>query len=238
MNLKGKQKSAPAVELQSAVELYTKDGAGAVFGLVEAQGDDQLRVKLCYSNGHSLPSWRQGTLLQCILEAADGRYHSESVVMKRSEEILWLHMPPLYTRIDRRKTPRVTGGFPVNYSTESGEGMGVCLDISESGMRLRLLNETPSGTKLDLYFNLPGDPMPIRVQSVIVQVEGPDGQSFGVNAGIKFSGMPPEDRMRIARHTRPQRVAEIPASVPKTDASRLSKSIREVLEVTADIAEK
>ena len=238
MNIKGKQKSAPAVELQSAVELYTKDGPGAVFGLVEAQGDDQLRVKLCFSNGHSLPAWRQGTLLQCILEAADGRYHSESVVMKRSEEILWLHMPPLSTRIDRRKTPRVTGGFPVNYSMESGDGMAVCLDVSESGMRLRLLNDVPSGTKLDLYFNLPGDPMPIRVQAVIVQVSGPDGQSFGVNAGVKFSGMPPEDRMRIARHSRPQRAADLPAPPPKTDASRLSKSIREVLEVNAEIAEK
>ena len=83
MNLKGKQKSAPTVELQSAVELYSKDGSGAVFGLVEAQGDDQLRVKLCFSNGNGLPAWRQGTVLQLIMEAADGRYHSESVVMKR-----------------------------------------------------------------------------------------------------------------------------------------------------------
>ena len=235
MNLKGKQKSAPAVELQSAVELYTKDGSGAVFGLVEAQGEDQLRVKLCFSNGNNFPAGRQGTVLQCILEASDGRYHTESVVMKRSEEIVWLHMPPLSTRIDRRKSPRATGGFPVNYSMESGEGMAVCLDISETGMRLRLLNEAQPSTKLDLYFNLPGDPMPIRAQAVIVQVAGPDGQSFGVNAGVKFTGMPPEDKMRIAQHTRPQKAIDLPRAIQKTDPSKLSKSIREVLKVGEEV---
>jgi hypothetical protein len=224
--MKGKQKSAPPVELQTACELYTKDGLSAAFGLVEAQGDDQLRVKLCFSNGNLLPHWQQGVVLQTIVEAADGRYHSEAVLMKRSDEILWLHMPPLSTRIDRRKSPRVTGGFPVNYRMETGEGMGVCLDVSESGMRMRLLNESPAGTKLDLYFNLPGDPMPIRTPAVIVQVSGPDGNSFGVNAGIKFAGIAPEDRMRIARQASPNRTV---CSNAEPD-ELLSKSIRDVLQ--------
>ena len=232
--MKGKPKSGPAVELQSPAELYTKDGLSAAFGLVEAQGDDQLRVKLLYSNGNQLAHWQQGLVLQCIVEATDGRYHSEAVVMKRSDEILWLHLPPLSTRIDRRKSPRVTGGFPVNYRMESGDGMGVCLDVSETGMRLRLLNEAPPSTKLDLYFNLPGDPMPIRTQAVIVQVSGPDGQSFGINAGIKFTGMPPEDRMRIARHARPQK--SMPAPPQREPDALLSKSIRDVLEA-AEVAE-
>jgi hypothetical protein len=229
--MKAKQKSAPVVELQSAVELYSKDDSVAAFGIVEAQGDDQLRVKLCFANGGTLPEWRQGAVLQCLMEAADGRYHTESVVMKRSDEILWLHMPPLSTRIDRRKAPRVTGGFPVNYAMDGGEGMAVCLDVSETGMRLRLLNEAPVSSKMELYFNLPADPMPIRTQAVIVQVCGPDGQSFGVNAGIKYAGMAQEDRMRIARHTRPLRGA--PPIPVEPDSSMISKSIREVLEAPA-----
>lgn len=225
--MSSKQKSMPAIEIQSAAELYCKDGGGASFALVEAHGDDQLRVKLCYANGDSLPAWREGTVLQCVLEAADGRYHSEGVLLKRSDEILWLHMPPFSTRIDRRKAPRITGGFPVNYRLEGGEGIAVCLDISETGMRLRLLNEVPASTKLDLYFTLPGDPMPIRTQAVVIQAGKPLSPNFGVDAGVKFAGLPPEDRLRIARHTRPGRIQ--PPVGQESAQALVSRSIQAAL---------
>jgi hypothetical protein len=62
--------------------------------------------------------------------------------------------------------------------------LGSIVDISVKGMLLETAEAIEVGTKLDLSFRLPGDPVDLRVVAqVIRQEEGEDGRS---RAGVEF----------------------------------------------------
>jgi hypothetical protein len=194
--------TAAVLELHSVVEIRIKPKGEVWYGVAEAQGDDQLRVKLCPIDPEGYPVWEEGTPVQCIMEGADGRYHSEAIVLKQSNDLVWFHLPPLSTRIDRRKSLRVTGGMPVTYRTDDEDGIAVCLDVGASGMRLRMPTEMPERTQLELYFILPGETLPIRTKGIVTHVSRPENSSAKVDVGVKFVGPNPADVARLVRFSR------------------------------------
>lgn len=193
--------TSAVLEIQSVVEIHSKPDGRVWYGIAEAQTDDHLRVKMC-ADGSELPAWDEGAPVQCVMEGNDGRYHTEAIVLKQSREVVWFHLPPLSTRIDRRKTTRVTGGMPVTYKTEDSDGIAVCLNISAQGMRMRLPAEVEERTQLELYFILPGETLPIRTRAVVTHIAKPEPGRTAVDAGVRFMSPAPADVSRIARFCR------------------------------------
>ncbi len=190
------------IELQSLIEIHTKATHETWLAVAEAVEEDRLRVEIRSAGVIGIPYWHEAAIVQCLINGSDGRYHVEAVVLKQSGSTLWLHIPPILTRVDRRKNPRLTGAFPVSYSTGEQDGIAVCLDFGADGMRLRMSGDLPLRTPLDLYFVIPGDPLPLRVQAVVVHsVEGVAGTA-GVDVGIQFTTIAASDSIRISRFCR------------------------------------
>ena len=210
--MSAKSPLAEIIEIKSLVEIHTKSTHETWLATAEAVEDDRLRVEVCSAGVIGIPYWHEAALVQCMINGNDGRYHVEAVVLKQSGGTLWLHIPPILTRVDRRKHPRITGAFPVSYRTEEMDGIAVCLDVSAGGMRLRMSGELKEGTTLDLYFVLPGDPLPVRAQASVVHSYGEAPGTAGADVGVHLTTISSADCARIAHYCR----LSAPASAPES----------------------
>jgi hypothetical protein len=185
--------------VQGVVEIRVRVTGALWFAEVEAQGTDHLRVRLRAGELGALPTLTEGMAVDCAMESADGRYCVVAHVLRQNEALLWLTMPPVWQRTENRQSPRVTGGFPVNYSAGEASGTGACLDISGGGMRLRLANPLPLRSSVDLSFTLPGEVLPVTLVGTVLYIHPLDDDAPGVDVGVKFRHVPVVDGTRIAR---------------------------------------
>lgn len=172
----------------------------AWFADVEAQGSEHLRVRLRPPMQGAMPTWAVGTTLQCAMDADDGRYSTEAVVLKQVGAYLWLRVAMTWARGERRQHKRAVGGFPVRYRARGIDGLGVCQDLSVGGMRLRVARALPVQTRVQLHCNLPGESAALRLEGLVMRVVPVEDMETGWEMGLKFVGLSLADSARLARY--------------------------------------
>jgi len=172
----------------------------AWFADIEAQGSEHLRVRLRPAERGPMPAWAEGTTLECAMDGSDGLYSAEAVVLKQAGAYLWLRVPPVWVRGERRQHPRVQGGFPVRYKAKGIEGIGVCQNISVGGLRLRVGKAIPERTRLELRFSLPGETATLRLEGLVLRVSPIQDGATGYDIGIKLIGLSPSDSACLFRY--------------------------------------
>ncbi len=79
---------------------------------------------------------------------------------------------------------------------------GQTLNLSRRGLLLVADREMLIGAPIELQFNLPGDPRPVKVAGMIVREAGERKQAKGKVYGVHFTHLEPPDRLRIADFAR------------------------------------
>jgi type IV pilus assembly protein PilZ len=105
---------------------------------------------------------------------------------------------------NRRRHVRVLVDLEVNYKSEDNFLFAYIADISEMGIFVRTTSPEPAGTRLNLRFAPPGDPV-IQVEGVVVWTNpfrpgDPDNINPGM--GVQFVELGPYEREAILRLVR------------------------------------
>ena len=93
---------------------------------------------------------------------------------------------------NRRDSPRVVLGVPVNYRVGNTIAAALTLNLSHGGVAIRTTHPLPMGTLARLRMKLPGAPREFEV-SATVQWSAP-----GIGMGLRFEGPSPEEQTAIA----------------------------------------
>jgi hypothetical protein len=164
---------------------------------VEAQGGDHLRVRLRPDSLGVLPQLATDTAVGCAMDGADGRYYVDATVLEQEGPVLWLRIALAWSRTERRQNLRAPGGFPVSYRMGEVEGIAACMDVSAGGMRLRMAQAPPSRAHMTLSFKLPGEPVPVRTEGLVIYTRPAEAPGTGTDVGVKFQNLSPRDAARI-----------------------------------------
>jgi hypothetical protein len=167
---------------------------------LEAQGAEHLRVRLREDDLGVLPILTPGTSLECTMRSEDGRYYVVGSVLQQSRATVWLSLPPMWRKTERREFARQSGGFAVRYDSEFANGIAHCVDVSAGGMKIRVKQELRAKSRMELLFTLPGEALPVRVQGVVLHCKPAEIAENGFELGVKFSDLQIGDAARIARY--------------------------------------
>jgi hypothetical protein len=167
---------------------------------LEAQGTEHLRVRLRADDLGVLPVLAAGTSLECTMRSPDGDYYVTGTILQQVNATLWLSLPPMWRKAERRDFARQSGGFAVKYFSDKANGVAACVDISAGGIKIRVKQPLPERSKLELFFTLPGEGLPVEVQGLILHCNATDTTDGGFDLGIKFTNLQLGDAARIARY--------------------------------------
>jgi uncharacterized protein (TIGR02266 family) len=92
---------------------------------------------------------------------------------------------------NRRGSPRVVLGVPINYRVGNTIAAALTLNLSHGGVAIRTTRPLPAGTTARLRLKLPGAPREIEVQAVVRWSES------GVGMGLQFEPLTPDDRTTV-----------------------------------------
>lgn len=91
------------------------------------------------------------------------------------------------TFAERRLTKRVPISFRVKVETSRGTLNGIGRDLSEGGVSVFLKNAPPMSASVEVSFQLPGNPQPMRVTGEVMHQQREAGAEAWV--GIRFLRM-------------------------------------------------
>ncbi len=189
-------------DTESMVELKLATTGVVWHAILEAQGTDHLRVRLRPDDLGVLPALAAGTSLECTMRSEEGSYYVIGSVLKQQAATIWLSLPKIWRKEERRDSVRATGGFVVKYIIDTTSGVAACMDVSAGGMRLRTNRAFPRMSHVYLLFTLPGEALPVHVQGLVLHSIPVEAPAQGVDLGIKFSNLAIGDATRIARYCR------------------------------------
>jgi uncharacterized protein (TIGR02266 family) len=101
-------------------------------------------------------------------------------------------MPPVW---ERRSSQRLSVQLQVKETLEDSVYFQRTGNLSVGGLFLEGTMPHPPGTRVQLRFSLPNDPVPIEVLGEIM----PPAKDQELGMGVRFVGLGPEDRRRIER---------------------------------------
>lgn len=185
---------------RAAIELKLATTGVVWLADLEAQGAEHLRVRLRADDLGVLPALAAGTSLECTMRSPDGDYYVTGRVLQQVNATLWLSLPPMWRKEERRDFARQSGGFAVKYFADKANGVAACVDISAGGIKIRAKQALTVKTRLELFFTLPGEGLPVRVQGLVLHCNPAESTDSGFDVGIKFSGLQIGDAARIARY--------------------------------------
>ena len=97
--------------------------------------------------------------------------------------------------MERRQTLRLKVQFRSAFSApDMVEGDGTVVDLSDTGCRIATLVKVPRETNLEVKLSLPGDLIPVTIESSIVR------WSWEHEFGVQFLKTREEDRARLAHY--------------------------------------
>lgn len=111
---------------------------------------------------------------------------------------------------ERRRYPRLAFNADVDYSVGDSQDNATLStqskNLSESGIRIILLEKVDTGKVLDLIFSLPGISEPLKIKGRVVWTEkftvGDIGQNAAYDTGIEFMDISEDSRNTISRFLR------------------------------------
>lgn len=92
---------------------------------------------------------------------------------------------------NRRGSPRVVLGIPVNYRFGNTIAAALTLNLSKGGLAIRTMSPLPAGSEARLRFRLPGSPRNIEAESRVAW----SNQRAGM--GLQFEKVPSTDQRAI-----------------------------------------
>jgi uncharacterized protein (TIGR02266 family) len=95
--------------------------------------------------------------------------------------------------LERRRAYRATVSIAVEISDPSGFTLHSTRDVSVGGVFFDRAIPHKVGSRVQLSFQLPGDPRNIRCDGEVVNV--PDKSGYGM--GVRFSNVAPADQQRL-----------------------------------------
>lgn len=95
--------------------------------------------------------------------------------------------------IDRRQYERIHVNFPMSFSTDSGGGKGMTLDISMGGCGFKSEPPPPPGAVLRLELHAPGLAQPLIVEAAVVR------SVRAIYTGAEFLRLSPEEQYRLTQ---------------------------------------
>ena len=93
--------------------------------------------------------------------------------------------------VDRRRYERIHVNFPMSFSTDSGAGAGMALDISMGGCGFKAEPPPAVGAVLKLELHAPGLPQPLIVDAAVVR------SVRSIYTGAEFLRLSPEEQYRL-----------------------------------------
>lgn len=183
---------------------------------IEAQGTDHLRVRILegpppglQARNTPVPGFPTGSQVICTMDDSSGRCSAGARVLSQSGLTLWLNVEANWRKGSRRAHSRAEAGFGVSYEVEGVTGVGLCLNISPGGIRIRVGEPLPLDTPVRLVFRLPQKKKPLIVgarvlyQRPLLEPISPakdDAASEPVfEAGLKFVNTPMTNQIEIAK---------------------------------------
>ena len=163
---------------------------------IEAQGTDHLRVRLV-SDRDDQAKFQIGSRVTCTMEESAERYSAEARVLSQNGPTLWLNVEPQWRKGGRRSDARVDGGFGVSYTIGEQTGIGLCMNVSSGGLRLRVPEQLPVDTPIHLLFRLPEQRKPVVVGARVLYHRTLEGLEVSLEAGLKFVEMPIAEAVRL-----------------------------------------
>jgi uncharacterized protein (TIGR02266 family) len=119
----------------------------------------------------------------------DGYVNEYSAV----QHILPTLVPQLFPDdYNRRGSPRVVLGIPVNYRVGNTIAAALTLNLSHGGVAIRTTHPLAGGTTARLRLKLPGAPREIECSATV------QWSSQGIGMGLKFEPLAPQDQTAIA----------------------------------------
>src|SRR5262249_29952547 len=135
----------------------------------------------------AVPGFPTGSHVVCTMEDVSGRYSAGARILSQSGLTLWLNVEPNWRKGSRRAHTRADAGFGVSYEPDDVTGVGLCVNLSPGGIRIRVGESLPLETPIRLVFRLPQQKKPLIVGArvlyqrslphTIISVQ--DDQEFG-----------------------------------------------------------
>jgi hypothetical protein len=174
------------LDMRGIVEVRLQTTGATWLGVLENCAGNNLLIHLYPGRLGVLPIWLPGTVLECSVENAEGRHYVEGKIMQQQDKTLWMHAPASWSHIERRIDSRMNDIFAVGLFTDTDKGIGACMDISASGMKLRFSRPIFPTQSLDLFFILPGDKEVIQCTGKALYSNSVDDTPNRFDIGIKF----------------------------------------------------
>jgi c-di-GMP-binding flagellar brake protein YcgR len=158
---------------------------------VEAQSCDYLRLRLVTGLNRPLPELLSGEEVDCMAVDAEGRCYARARVVEQRGELIWLKIAPIWTRNEKRRSPRIHADFDVTCSVHDRELSGRCVDISAGGMRVLLEKCLPVMTRMRVRFQIAPKEPEMIFQAMVIHHEPARDSSNRYEVGLKFLGLTP-----------------------------------------------
>lgn len=185
---------------KSIVEVRLKNTRSGWVGEMEHLPEGKMKVRLQPSDGEtSLPVWLPGTVVECIIHNSIGLMITEAKLQCQKQSLLWLEMASEWRSMERRSRERIQGGFAVGFTIGEESGIGTCVDISTSGLRLQVSQPVPEKTILKLVFMLPGEYVTRIYSGMALYCRETDSDMKIVQVGVKFLNITPEQGMHLSK---------------------------------------
>jgi hypothetical protein len=185
---------------RSIMEVRLKNSRSGWVGEMERLPDRKMKVRLQPMEGESsLPVWIPGTILECIIHNPIGLMITEAKLQCQKQNLIWLEMSSEWRSMERRSRERIQGGFAVGYTFGDECGIGTCVDISTSGLRLQVSHPIPDKTVLKLIFMLPGEYVTRFYSGMTLYCRETEHDNKTVLVGVKFLNVTPEQGMHLSK---------------------------------------
>ena len=163
---------------------------------IEAQGTDHLRVRLS-DDWDDVARFTIGSRVTCTMEESAERFSAEARVLSQNGPTLWLNVEPQWRKGGRRSHGRIDASFGVTYTVGEETGIGLCLNLSSGGVRIRVADPIPTETPVQLLFRLPEQRKPVVVGARVLYHRALQGPECSLEAGLKFVELPIGEAVRI-----------------------------------------